>query len=648
MFSDARRRFGALPPGPAAGAFLLAVSLAAPCGGARGGLMAQDALPPSRFPGGIPEGARGPDLAFYTIADRYLDESSRAYPTNATVLGYHAYDGLLEDFTPEGVRDKLDLARRYRAELAAVEPARLSASARIDYALVLNDVEGTLFTFAELRPHEWDPQSYVDLLGHATLYLTLQDASSPTWPQRLEALLSRMRRIPSFLAAARKNLHDPPRVITDLVLHTNAGTLDFFENAAPPLFARAPGIRKDLEREDRRVIAALREFQTWLEADLLPRSKGDWRLGKDLWTKKLRFTLQSSMTPEEILRQAQERLAADRRRMLEVATPLHAKLFPDHRHAETGEERINAVVGEVLGEVTRRHSTRESLFADARACVERAKVFIRKANVIGLPPDDDNFVVEPTPGFMDGIAVAFFNPPPVLEPDLKKSYWISSVPRGGSPERDREIEASFFREYNIYALQGLTIHEAFPGHYVQHWYALHSPMATIYKKVFASGTFAEGWAVLAEREMFDAGYAGAESENLLVHLKQKLRVPINAILDARLHTTILGEEEADRWALDLMQRLGFQEEAEARGKLRRAKVSSTQLSTYFVGSTELEELLNAARRQAGSAFDLRAFNERLLSFGTIPPRDVRQLMQDPQRPEAPKRPGPPNERPIDR
>jgi uncharacterized protein (DUF885 family) len=261
-----------------------------------------------------------------------------------------------------------------------------------------------------------------------------------------------------------------------------------------------------------------------------------------------------------------------------------------------------------------------------RSAVERIKAHIRERDLVTLPPDDDNFVLEPTPGFLDGMAVAFFNPPPTLEPHLKKSFWISSLPRGGSPEADRALEASFLREYNDYALQGLAIHEAFPGHYVQYWHALGSPFATVYKKIFSSGTFAEGWAVLAEELMYRNGYAADEPENLLIHLKHALRAPMNALLDARLHASTEPEEELDRWALDLMMRTGFQEEAEARGKLRRAKVTSTQLSTYFVGLLEMSDLLEAARRAEGPGFRLRAFTDRLLACGTIPPRDARALL----------------------
>jgi uncharacterized protein (DUF885 family) len=192
------------------------------------------------------------------------------------------------------------------------------------------------------------------------------------------------------------------------------------------------------------------------------------------------------------------------------------------------------------------------------------------------------------------------------------------------------VAESFFREYNDYGLQSLIVHEAFPGHYVQAWYALKSPMATIYKKVFASGTFAEGWAVLAEEEMFTNGFAEGDPANYLVHKKFDLRVPMNALLDSKMHTAGMSEEETDRWAMDLMIRLGFQEEAEARGKLRRAKITATQLSTYFVGFTELNDLLADVKAREGEKFSLKRFNERLLGFGTIPPRDARRLMLAPE------------------
>ncbi len=569
---------------------------------------------------------RAADARFYAQAESYLDAMMRLNPYVATYLGYHRFDALMDDLTPEGIAERTAFYEDARRRFAAVDRARLSLGASIDLDLVRTDIESSLFSLLELRPHENDPLLYNDILGYGSLYLTILESGSPAWPDRLEALVSRTRALPSFLRAARGNLKRPSAVVTQFVIEKNPGNIAFLENAVPPLFEGHPSLQADFERAMPAAVAALREYQAFLETELTARSSGDWRLGEDLWTRKLHLTLQSDLTPEEIQGRARDRLRKERRAMLELALPMHGRMFPGHRHSESGEDLINAVVTEVIAEVSSRHGTPAGLLEDCRRWVRKIKSFVRAKDLITLPPETDNFVIERTPAFLDGMAVAFFNPAPAFEPQLRKSFWISSIPATGDAGADAAHAASYLREYNDYGLQNLAIHEAFPGHYVQFYHALNSPIASIYKKVFASGTFAEGWAVLCEEQMFEAGYADEEPEALLIHKKMSLRAPINAILDAQLHTGRMGEEEGDQWALDLMRRFGFQEETEAVGKLRRAKVSSTQLSTYFVGFVELADLLEEYRGWKGDAFILKEFNERLLSYGTIPPRAVRRLM----------------------
>jgi len=583
------------------------------------------ALPPQAIP--RPDVKEPEDIRFYDAAERYLDASLKLNPTSATYFGYHKYDGEMDDLSPSGISARSAFYGNTLRQFAAFDRTKMSPGAVIDLDLILNDINGSLFQVLELRPHENDPSLYNDTIGYGTLFLTILDKGDPAWPERLGALLSRTRAIPKFLADARANLKTPSETLTRFIAQQNVGNISFFKDTLPSLYDRAPALRSQLEAEGARAVAALEEYQRFLEGELMARSTGDWRLGTDKWIRKLRYTLQSDMSPGEILDRAWMRLRSEREEMLRLARPLHANMFPGHAHAETGDELINVVVKEVIGEVSKRHSTPATLFRDVKEkWVPRAKAFIRKADILTLPPDADNFIVEKTPGFLDGLAVAFFNPPPAFEPQLKKSYWISSIPKSGDPSRDAERAESFLREYNDYGLQSLTIHEALPGHYVQFYYALNSPYASIYKKIYANSTFAEGWAVLCEEQLYGAGYADGEPENLLIHKKINLRSPINAILDARLHTERMTDEEADRWALDLMQRYGFQEEAEAVGKLRRAKVTSTQLSTYFVGFLELGDLMEEYRALKGKGFSLKEFNEKLLSYGTIPPRAVRKLM----------------------
>ncbi len=574
--------------------------------------------------GGKP--AASADAPFLRLAEAYLDDVLRLWPTNATYLGNHKYDGQLEDYSPAGLQAAVETYEKHRLNLRQISRQRLSPSARIDYDLIDHDIESSLFALTRLKPHTWDPNLYNETLGFSTLLLTLLDEKSDLWHERLASLLSRLRQVPHFLEVARANLASSSPTLVEFTIEQNAGNVSFFRDALPPLFGRAPSLKPELQEENARAVAAMEDFGRWLREEARPRATGDWRLGKELWTEKLRYTLRSDLTPESILTRAEEEIGRLRREMLDIAEPMHAQHFPKHRHREQGEERINVVVREVIDKISGNHSTPESLFDDVRGHVQKIKSFIRDKRVITLPPDDDNLAIEPTPGFLNGLAVAFFNPPPALEPKLKKSFWISSVPSTGDPARDRQRQESYLREYNHYGLQSLTIHEAFPGHYVQHYLTDHSPLLTVYKRVFQSGTFVEGWAVLMERIMYEHGYADGDPANLLIHKKIQLRAPMNAILDARLHTESLSDAQADAWALDLMTRLGFQERAEAVGKLRRAKVTSTQLSTYFVGYLELDALYRDVKNGMGGSFVLQEFNDRLASYGALPPRMVRDLM----------------------
>jgi uncharacterized protein (DUF885 family) len=563
--------------------------------------------------------------AFDALAEAYLDASLALHPTRATAQGYHHHDGRLEDLSEGGVRQALATYRDYLVRLDRVGEGTLDLGRRIDLRLIRNDIRSALFEMEELRSHRHDPTVYNDILGFSTLFLTLLPDGAPEWPERLASLGLRLRAMPDFLATARANLKDPSPVLVDYVIDANRSNLQFLSERAPRLWRHAPDREGELEEARCAALEALRSYQRWLERDLRPRCRGDWRLGREMWERKLRFQLQSDLTPEEIARRAVERIREERHAMLELAEPLHERLFPHHHHRETGEDRIPIVVGEVIRKISERHSSAASLLGDVQGHIRRIVEFLRRTDFVTLPPEDDGLVVEPTPGFLGGLAVAFFNPPPAFEPHLKKSFWISSV-----EGRPADFVESYLREYNDYAMQSLTIHEAFPGHYVQFWHALNSPVASIYKKVLASNTFAEGWAVLCERLLFAGGYAEGEPENLLIHKKIHLRSPMNALLDQRFHTA--GRDEADdaaleRWAMDLMCGQGFQEEAEARGKVRRAQVSSTQLSTYFVGYLELEEIHRRARETAGEGFRPREFHDRLLSFGTIPPPEVRRLLE---------------------
>jgi len=576
------------------------------------------------------------DKAFYLRADRFLGDVLRDNPVLATQWGFHGYDDRFPDFSPRGISERVRRLQSWKRVLAKIDRRTLTLPAQIDLELCSAATEEMLFSLVELRPHVWDVQMYNETLGSATYYLTIPVADVKIRNERLRALVARVEAVPAFLKQARRNLEDSPVVFVDFVIGSNPGNTEFFKTVSPPLF-EADGVDPKLavrfKAAGARAMAATLDYQLWLEKELRPRAKRSWRLGKELWAKKLRGTLQSAMTPDEVYARAEAGLAAARARMYQIARPIFDRMSTPSERASVdaleGDALVNAVVRRVISAASRKHSTPATLFDDAGKTVGKLAEFIRIRNVITLPPASDNFVIEPTPAYLDGLAVAFFNPAPAFEPDLKKSFWISTVPKTGSGDaaKDEALAESFLREYNDDALQSLVIHEAFPGHYVQLYWAHHSPHATIFKKVFESGTFTEGWAVLIEDLMFDeAGYGSEEPETVLLHLKMNLRIYMNAMIDSRLHSSSLPEEQVDRWALDLLRNQGFQEEAEASRKLRRAKLSSTQLSTYFVGFYELKKIFEEWKRSRGPAFSLHEFTDRMVSYGSVPPRVIKDLM----------------------
>jgi uncharacterized protein (DUF885 family) len=585
-------------------------SLAFACAGAK---------PPFQFKG--PPPANASDRAMARFADRYLDSALRIDPVRASALGYKKYDRFLPDWSAAGVERSAATLQTLERELIRIDVNKLSTAYSIDHELIAAEIARSLYLSTALRTQDWDVQQWAEAIGAAFYHVTLPPDDAAEWPEKLDATLARLTALPLFLEQAKATLKNPPRVFTEFVLTQAPGQLDTIENQLPKLFAGDAARKARFEQTQPKAAKALREFFAWMESDLLPRSTGDYRLGKERFEKKLEHTLGSTMKAAEVYAAAEHALQTARFEMYDLALPLHREMLPGDQTylALTGDERINAVVGRVIGALSSEHGTAESLFDDVRAVSNRLKTFIGATQLIALPPAEDNFVIERTPPFLDGLAVAFYNPAPAFQPDVKKSFWISTVP--GKTAEDKE---SFLREYNRHTLLALVIHEAFPGHYVQGYWSSHSPNASIVKSALESGTMTEGWAVLIEELMHRRGVSKDNVKERLFHLKMRLRVFANAMIDTRLHTSREEESALDAWALELMKKKAFQEDAEATRKLRRAKLSSTQLSTYFVGYKEMLGVYDDARRI--KKVDEKKVLEEMISYGAIPPRLIRRAM----------------------
>ncbi|MFA6235631.1 MAG: DUF885 domain-containing protein, partial [Bacteroidota bacterium] len=416
------------------------------------------------------------------------------------------------------------------------------------------------------------------------------------------------------LEAARSNLQHPPSIHTQTAILQNEGTIALLNVTLQPFIEQCPtDQQKDVIAARDSAVASLKAFGDWLKTDLLQRSSGDFRLGKDLYAKKFGLRLDTDIIPEVLLALADVDLVSTTEMMRAVAMELHPRLFPD---APVPEDPA-LLIRKVLNRLAEDRPDNSTIVDKVRADLEDVQRFVKEKQLVTMPSEPIEIIVMPE--FQRGVAVAYCDSPGALEKNGKTFFAISPTPEDWTPAR----KESFYREYNDYMLKNLTVHEAMPGHFLQLAAANRVKAPTLIRSVMSSGVFAEGWATYTEQMMAEAGYGGAELKMQV--LKMHLRLLINAIIDQRVHAMGMSEREA----MALMMEKGFQEEGEAAGKWRRACLTSAQLSTYFYGNIKINELRRRAEKKAGTAFSLMTFHDELLSHGTISPKYHPMIMKLP-------------------
>jgi len=355
----------------------------------------------------------------------------------------------------------------------------------------------------------------------------------------------------------------------------------------------------------------------------MKRATGDWRIGKRKFTKKLELVLDAGMTADQVLADAEAEYSRVQRDMYVVARQLWSRYFPQQALPPDDAVGRRTTIAKVIDAVSQEHGQPDALLSDARATVDRIKTFIRSHDILRLPEPDLCQVIE-MPEFRRGNSIAYMDNAPPLDPKAASYYAVSPPPADWGAEKVK----SFLEEYNEHMLQILTIHEAYPGHYVQLEYANRNP--SLIRRVLSSGVYIEGWAVYTEQTMLDQGYGEGDLRLRLMQLKFYLRAVVNAILDHKMHCDKMTDDEA----MKLMVEGAFQSEGEARLKVIRAKQSSTQLSTYFVGRMAHYRLRQQVERELGDKFELGRYHEAVLEQGSIPvkylPELVRARLQQPR------------------
>jgi uncharacterized protein (DUF885 family) len=550
------------------------------------------------------------DEAFQKIAHDYVEQYLRANPEQATELGDHRFDGELTDYSAEAQAKDLATQKEFREKLNGVDGSQVSSANAIDLRILRENIDYEIFRAEELKEPEWNPLVYMQSLANSLYLLVARDFARAD--KRVANLRLRMEKIPGVIAQAKANLQHPPRVHTETAIEQTQGAINLVDAELAPLLDQAPQTKNELAPLQKKTAAALEEYKKWLQSDLLPRSDGNFRIGAEKYRKKLRFALASDLAMEEILKHAKADLEQTQTAIYETALPLYKKYFPDTDQQILADKHKVSVA--VLDKLAEQHPNDATVVEYAKKVVTEATDFVKQHDLVSVPNMPLDVIAMPE--FKRGVAIAYCDAPGPLEKNGKTFYAVAPTPKHWSKER----KESFFREYNNYMIRDLTVHEAMPGHFLQLARSNEFRAPTLVRAIFQSGTFIEGWAVYCEQMMAEQAYDGPEVK--MQQLKMRLRAICNAILDQSIHAGDMTEKEA----MDLMTKQAYQQEGEAVAKWKRARLTSAQLSTYFVGATEHLDLRAAEQKKLGSDFNLRKYNDQVISYGSPPVKYVRELM----------------------
>ena len=553
--------------------------------------------------------AKNRDAAFEQLADRYFEQVYFTFaPTQGTLDGFHQYDTQLEDYSRAGLDREIAALIGFEKEFAAVPPESLSLTCQGDRELVLGNIRSTLLSLQTIRPWERNPDTYSSGITESAFSLMERTFASPD--DRLRSLIARERQMPAALADARRNLKNPPHIFTEIALEQLPGLIAFFQSDVPNAFVNAhdPRLQAEFAATNAGVIAALQSYRSWLESDLLPRSHGDFRLGTETYRKKLLYD---------------EMVDTPLPKLLGIAyADLHKNQAEFQRVAQQVDPGKQA--RQVLQELQQDHPAPAQLLQSFRDTFSGLIQFIQSRRLVDIP-SNVRPIVEETPPFMRATTIASMDTPGPYEKNATEAYFNVTLP--GPHDTPEEI-AGRMAEFNRGTIISTSVHEAYPGHYIQFLWVQQAP--TKVRKLLGAASNSEGWAHYCEQMMLDEGYGqpgtGARDarDAKMIHLGQlqdALLRDARFVVGIRMHTGTMTFEQA----IDFFVQEGYQSRESALIEAKRGASDPTYLY-YTLGKLQILKLRADLQKKEGANFSLERFHDDFLKQGYPPVKIVRRAL----------------------
>jgi uncharacterized protein (DUF885 family) len=536
---------------------------------------------------------------FNGMVNEYFEGYFRFHPTEGTAAGFHQYDNQLEDYSPKSRDEELSFLLEAKQGAGYFHGDVLNEGQRIDLKLLSNAINARILELHEIRMWQKNPDIYSSG-PTASIFLLMSRKFAPA-ADRLTSVIAREQLIPANLAAARLNVKNPPRVYTEVAIEQMPGIISFFQKDVPEAFKDVtdPHLLTQFKVVNNNVISELQHYETWLKSELLPVSKGDYRLGPDLYSKKLLYDDMVDIPLDRLLQWGYDDLHKNQAELKRVAALIDPRKTPE----------------QVLESLEQDHPQPNQLLQSFRDTFNSLIGFIQQKKIITIP-SEVRPIVEETPPFARALTSASMDTPGPYETKATEAYFNVTLPE---PNWTEERTKSWMEGFNRGTIISTAIHEAYPGHYEQFLWAPQFPSKV--RKLIGCGTNIEGWAHYTEQLMLDEGYGNGDPKLRIGQLQDALLRDARYIVGIEMHTGTMTLAQAT----DFFVKEGHQTATVSDREAKRGTSDPTYL-IYTLGKLEIMKLRADYKQKVGASFLLQQFHDEFMKQGAPPIPLVRRVM----------------------
>jgi uncharacterized protein (DUF885 family) len=540
------------------------------------------------------------DAEFAKLAARYFDQAVFRYdPVSGTQAGFHQYDRQLSDGSKAEVQSQIAALHAFETEVEKFDARGLTAGVAADRELVLSQIRGELLALETIRMWEKNPDIYSS--GASNGIFTIMSRKFAPSAERLQSAIAREKLIPKLFQSARENLKDPPRVYTEVALEQLPGIVSFFQNDVPAAFKDVTdaALLADFRKANQSVIGALHAYESWMKSDLLPRSRGDFRIGAETYRKKLLYDEIVDTPLDRLLAIGYADLHGNQAEFKRVAAKIDPKRKPE----------------EILADLEKDHPTGDKLLPAFRDVLGGLRGFVESKRLVTIPSPVPPIIQE-TPPFARALTTASMDTPGPFEKVAKEAFFNVTLPEKTWSKQQTE---EYLEGFNRGTIISTAVHEVYPGHYTQFLWIANAP--TQVRKLIGCNSNAEGWAHYSEQMMLDEGYGNGDPKLRLGQLQDALLRNARFIAGIEMHTGKMTMEQA----IEFFVKEGYQVRPVAEKEAKRGTSDPTYL-VYTLGKLQIIKLREDYRKLKGPQYSLRGFHDAFLAQGFPPMKIVRRAL----------------------